>query len=182
MSVPLTIRIITPDGRLFSGTQVTLDDLERFRDLQGVSQGHWSYDVRGETQLPVVTGLETPIEEGVITNVKGRRGAFRITGDENIESQSGRPLVTGLATAGGTQAFQFDLFRVGRFTASVRSRVGGLGTGEWRGSLRLKDPDGTIVSRTDIITPPVSRKQMRGGSIDYQDLTGMLARMLGRNR
>ena len=31
-----------------------------------------------------------------------------------------------------------------------------------------------------IVTPPISRKQMRAGNVDYHDLTGMLARMLGR--
>jgi phospholipase C len=33
-----------------------------------------------------------------------------------------------------------------------------------------------------IITPPLFRKQMRAGNVDFHDLTGMLARLLGRNR
>jgi len=32
-----------------------------------------------------------------------------------------------------------------------------------------------------INTKPISRKQMRSGDVEYHDLTGMLARMLGRN-
>jgi phospholipase C len=31
-----------------------------------------------------------------------------------------------------------------------------------------------------IITEPISRKQMRSGNVDYHDLTGFLARLLGR--
>jgi hypothetical protein len=33
---------------------------------------------------------------------------------------------------------------------------------------------------SQIITPPLSRKRMREGPVDYHDLSGRLARMLGR--
>ncbi len=33
---------------------------------------------------------------------------------------------------------------------------------------------------TKITTPPVSRKQMREGQVDYHDLSGRWARQLGR--
>src|SRR5262249_51944775 len=36
--IPLTIRILTPDGQPFTANAVTLADLERFRDLREVSQ------------------------------------------------------------------------------------------------------------------------------------------------
>ena len=37
-----------------------------------------------------------------------------------------------------------------------------------------------VLGRSAIVTPPPSRKRMREGSVDYHDLTGRLARMLGR--
>jgi len=43
---------------------------------------------------------------------------------------------------------------------------------------RLPDP-ATLIERR-IVTPPVSRQEMRRGNIDYHDLTGMIGRMLGR--
>jgi hypothetical protein len=37
-----------------------------------------------------------------------------------------------------------------------------------------------VSSASEIITPPLSRKQMREGNVDYHDISGRLARMLGR--
>jgi hypothetical protein len=33
---------------------------------------------------------------------------------------------------------------------------------------------------SQIVTPPLSRKRMREGAVDYHDVSGRLARMLGR--
>jgi hypothetical protein len=36
------------------------------------------------------------------------------------------------------------------------------------------------ISGTQIVTPPLFRKEMRTGPVDYHDISGRLARMLGR--
>ena len=41
-------------------------------------------------------------------------------------------------------------------------------------------PVAAMAGAPTIDTSPLSRRQMRAGNVDYHDLTGMLARMLGR--
>jgi hypothetical protein len=46
--------------------------------------------------------------------------------------------------------------------------------------LRPLPADESILLGSPIVTAPLSRKQMRSGNVDFHDLTGMIARMLGR--
>lgn len=41
-------------------------------------------------------------------------------------------------------------------------------------------PDNQLRQQSSIVNKPISKRQMRAGNVDYHDLTGMLARMLGR--
>jgi phospholipase C len=144
--VPLTMsaRVFSPDGQAFPvhhvingfAGDVTLDDLKRFRDLRGVSQGSWRHEVSGST---TITGdMDVTVTQGQAT--------VSIFLDETVPSQSAGPLVYDTISAVGTQVHPFDLFRVGQFRASVRSSDFGLGIIQWSGTLRLKDPDGTVVA------------------------------------
>jgi hypothetical protein len=46
--LPLKMEIRTPDGQPFTADHITLDDIRRFRNLRGVSQGTWTYTVSGQ--------------------------------------------------------------------------------------------------------------------------------------
>jgi hypothetical protein len=48
------VEVRTPDGKLFTGDHVTLNDIRRFRDLRGVSHGTWTFKISGESD-PVET-------------------------------------------------------------------------------------------------------------------------------
>ena len=50
VNLPLTVRIESPDGKEFAARQVTLQDLARFRDLQGVTRGLWTYRITGQSR------------------------------------------------------------------------------------------------------------------------------------
>jgi hypothetical protein len=47
VALPVTVTIYSPDGLVFSGGNVTRDDLNRFRDLRNVSHGTWRYEASG---------------------------------------------------------------------------------------------------------------------------------------
>lgn len=134
--VPLTVRIFTPDGREFAATKITLADLRKFRDLRGLPSGLWSYSLKGESGPIFVE------EDSLITNVKGTVG-LGVT--ETVESESAPPLVNSVPIIPAQRSFQFDLFRVGRFVAEISQLLIGA---QWRGSMRLIDPDGVAVAQT----------------------------------
>ncbi|HMQ16193.1 MAG TPA: alkaline phosphatase family protein, partial [Phycisphaerae bacterium] len=81
-------------------------------------------------------------ESSSITNAKGR---VRVSLVETVQPQSAPPLVANERVTRGGRTLEFDLFRVGAFTAEVSQLA--LGT-PWRGSMRLIDPDGVAVART----------------------------------
>ena len=136
VDLPLSIKLYSPDGLEFAARYVTLDDLNRFRDLRGTSQGSWRLEVFGDSgPIPISR------KDGLF--VSAGKATVNALLDEPIPSQSAGPLVEAVITEVGTQVFPFDLFRVGQFTANVQSKSG---VTPWEGTLRLTAPDGTTAA------------------------------------
>jgi hypothetical protein len=134
--IPLTLRVFTPDGREFTNTEITFADLIKHRDLRGSPSGPWSYSLTGESEHLFVD------KDSSITNAKGTVG-LGVT--EAVPSESAAPLISNAPVTTARQSFQFDLFRVGTFVAEISQLLIGL---QWKGSMRLLDPDGVDVART----------------------------------
>lgn len=135
-SLPLTTRIFSPDGNLFTADDVTIADLERFRDLHEASQGLWRFEISG-AGAPIFTGGPNPIT----VEPDLARVGFAI--EETTTSKSAGPLVSSSGGAAATQTFSFDLFRVGQFVAEVRLPGGQISS---TARLRLIDPDGVTAA------------------------------------
>jgi phospholipase C len=135
-NLPLTVQIFSPDGVEFAGRNVTLDDLNRFRDLRGTSQGTWRCHVFGDTGP-----IDLSDQPG--TFITAGQATVSVSLDEPVPSHSAGPLVNGAVTTLGAQIFSFDLFRVGQFTANVQSKSG---VTPWEGTLQLLAPDGTVAA------------------------------------
>jgi phospholipase C len=135
-TIPLTLRVFTPDGAEFTATEITRFDLNRFRDLRGAPTGPWSYSLSGESQPLLVD------EDSMIVNPKGTVGLSLV---ETVPNESAPPLVAGTPLTPQRQSFQFDLYRLGTFVAEIAQSVI---VAPWRGSMRLLDPDGLAVAAT----------------------------------
>jgi phospholipase C len=136
VDLPLSIKLYSPDALEFAARIVTLDDLNRFRDLRGASQGSWRLEVHGDSgPIPISR------KDGLF--VSAGKATVKASLDEPVPSQSAGPLVDGLVTKVGPQVFSLDLFRIGQFIAGVQSKSG---VTPWEGTLRLKAPDGTVVA------------------------------------
>lgn len=135
--IALTLRIFTPDGREFTATEITLADLRKFRDPRGSPSGPWSYSLTGESEHIFVD------EDSEIDIVKQGTVGFGVT--ETVASESAPPLVNNVPIKTTRLSLQFDLFRVGTFVAEIAQLLIGA---QWRGSMRLIDPDGVAVART----------------------------------
>jgi hypothetical protein len=148
-SLQLTIELRTPDGQLFTADEVTLDDLLRFRDLRGASQGKWSYSVEGKIHLNYL-GPPIPDVSGLAD------GGLSIVVDETVTSQSAPPLVSDRPSTLGQHRYTFDLYRVGTFVATAKPDIVVLGGAQ--PPLMLLDPAGAEVatSQTGTLTFPVS--------------------------
>jgi hypothetical protein len=153
---PKTLRlktaVRTPDGNLFTKDHISLDDLRRFRDLRGVSQGTWSYSVEGESD-------PAPIDDEDVRLAAGK-GYLEVTVTETVESKSANPLVNSLVAARQGRGFGFDLWRTGTFVATVRPPGSALRSRPR--TLRLQDPDGNAVaeSSTGELTFPVTLRTL----------------------
>jgi phospholipase C len=134
----LDLRILTPDGALFTRDEVTLGDLRTFRSLRGTPRP-WSFTLSGtsRTYQPVAAINET------ITDPKG---ILDLGLTETVPSLSAAPLVPRTRLGFGPTTFTFDLNRVGDFVANVVGPT--FDTGSWRGSMRLLDPDGAEFARS----------------------------------
>ncbi len=141
IKIPITFKIYSPDGKEFTSSQVTLDDLNRFRDLHGISQGTWRYAAHGDSG-PI--DIEDPGEDERIM-VTPNPGYLRIAIDEILPSRSAGPLLEREITSLGAEVYSFDLYRVGQFEAKVSSSF----FDRWNGRLDLRDPDGVIVASTE---------------------------------
>lgn len=133
-ALPLTVTIFTPDGLEFPRDYVTVEDLNRFRDLRNASHAAWRYDVRGDSGPTIDSDDPRGVTPG--------QAVVRIAIEESVPSQSAGPLVNHTIES-RDQIFSFDLFRVGEFQAKVASRDR---FALWKGTLRLKNPDGTVVA------------------------------------
>jgi phospholipase C len=102
----------------------------------GILQGPWSYSLTGESEHFIVD------EDSKIINPKGTVG-LGVT--ETVASESAPPLVNNVPIIPTRLSLQFDLFRVGMFVAQISQLLIGA---QWRGSMRLIDPDGAAVART----------------------------------
>ena len=136
--IPLKLRIFTPDGREFTANEITLADLKKFRDPRGRPKGKWSYTLTGESPR---VALDEPDAEGNL-GIKEAKGTLGLSLLETIPSESAPPLVNKVRLRTGRQSFKFDLFRVGTLVAEVSVQSGA----QWRGSMRLVDPDGVAVT------------------------------------
>lgn len=134
--IPLTLRVFSPDGREFTGTDITLADLRKHRDLRGSPSGLWSFTLTGESEQVLVD------EDSTVADAMGTLG---ISIKESVPSESAPPLIDNVAIASAGQSFRFDLFRVGTFVAEISQLLVGA---PWRGSMRLLDPDGVAVAQT----------------------------------
>ncbi len=134
-TIPLTFRIFTPDGREFTGNQITRADLDKHRDLRGAPSGDWSYKLHGESEHLFID------EDSSITNAKGVVG---ITLIEPVPNESAAQLIADKPILPTGQSFTFDLFRVGRFIAEISLPP----LMPWRGTMRLLDSDGRQVATT----------------------------------
>jgi hypothetical protein len=88
--LPISMKIFSPDGLEFTAGHVTVNDLNRFRDLRGVSQGTWRYAAFGDSG-PIEEPIEGSGEPEFI--VGPDYGHLSIGIDETLPSQSARPLV-----------------------------------------------------------------------------------------
>jgi phospholipase C len=136
-TLPLTLTLRAPDGREFTAQTLELADLARYRDARGVTQGEWTFSVVGQSTPQFVSEGDSEVFLG--------ESSVSIKLLEHVPSKSAPPLLTGMLGSSGVQRFAFDLFRVGHFRARVRSALPILSSG-WRGTLRLKDPSGTVVA------------------------------------
>lgn len=139
-SLPITVEIRTPDGQLFTANHVTLNDLRKYRDLRGASQGSWSYSVHGHSDPILVEAGESTVTAGT--------GHLTIAIEETVTSQSAPPLVSDTLGARAHRRYSFDLYRIGTFVATARPDTV-LGTITGRRTMKLFDPDGAQVATSD---------------------------------
>ena len=131
----LEIRILDPDGKHFTAAEVTVSDLERFKDLRGIARP-WFFTVAGTSQ--------TFRAEEVIGEPAGKV-FMQIT--ETVLSASAAPLVDSTELGADVQRFEFDLYRIGDLVAEVTPLTDT--AAPWQGTLRLVDPDGSEIARDD---------------------------------
>lgn len=134
-------QIFTPDGREFTATEITLADLRKFRDPRGKPSGPWSYSLTGESQHVSVNDEDFDLD----ADIDNAKGTFGLSVIETVASESAPPLVNNVAVIPTPQSFQFDLYRVGTFVAKISQPQLGA---QWKGSMRLIDPDGVAVAGT----------------------------------
>ncbi len=138
-AIPLNLRILDPNGQVFTRNEVTLADLKKFRTVRGASRP-WSFTLSGtsRTYQPVAALNESVTEP---------KGALNLGVTETVASLSAGPLVPRTEVERGPMRFTFDLYRVGDFVAKVsRSSFPPL---PWRGSMRLVDPNGAEFAKSN---------------------------------
>jgi phospholipase C len=135
-AIPLDLRIYDPNGQLFTRDEVTLSDLQKFRDLRGTPVGEWRFTLSGQSKLY----MPSPAFNESVTDPKG---VINLSLLENVVSASAPPLVArSQVNAAGFHA-SFDLNRVGRFHAGISTHFP---FPHWQGSIELFDPDGIRVA------------------------------------
>ena len=130
----MTTQIFSPDGNLFTADQVTLADLERFRNLRQYSAIPWRYKT---------WGASAPMDASHGLLVTDGNATVKITIEEAVTQQSPGPLVSSSGGTATKQVFSFDLFRVGEVVAEARLFNGAISP---TGTLKLIDPNGATVA------------------------------------
>ena len=133
---PLDLRIFDPNGQLFTRDEVTLADLQKFRDLRGSPHGQWRYTLTGQSRV------YTP-SAAIHETVTDPKGVINLALLETVPSTSAAPLVPRTHLDGARLRKTFDLNRVGNFVATIFSSNP---LDPWRGSMQLLDPDGVRVA------------------------------------
>lgn len=134
-AILLQFRIYDPRGHEFTNDEVTLADLQKFRDLRGVPEGRWSYSVSGISRMYVVL-------DAINETVTDPKGLIDVSLVETVPSASAAPLLGRTKLGGSRLEATFDLNRVGTFVASILQSSP---SDTWNGSMRLVDPDGSEV-------------------------------------
>lgn len=136
--IALTLRVLDPNGQLFTANEITLADLKKFRNTRGSSRP-WSFTLSGSsrTYRPVAALNET---------VTDPKGSLLLGLTETVASSSAAPLVPRTRLSLAPFRTTFDLNRVGDFVANVVN--GTLSFGNWRGTMRLLDPNGAEFARS----------------------------------
>ncbi len=132
----LTLQIFDPSGARFTADEVTLADLEKFRDPRGAPFGRWRFSLAGHSRLYQPNAA-------LHESVAPLPGVINLGLLETVASSSAPPLVANARIVGDPFRAQFDLNRVGSFRAQVSTPRG---FGAWPGSMRLLDPDGVTVA------------------------------------
>ena len=165
ISLALDLKIFTPDGAPFTASQVTLADLRRFRDLQGVSQGQWRWEASGQAGHRITN----PDPEAPRLSISQAKGQVQIGLDETVALQDTAPLVSTTLGRTGARNVGFDLFRIGRFVAKVTASSP---LSAWQGLIQLKDPDGQVMATStsarlelDITQRLLARSRGPGGVV-----------------
>lgn len=163
-TINFKVRIFTPGGTEFTATEITRADLQKFRNQRGSPSGPWSYTVTGESFEHIPFD-----EEESVTEPRISKGRLRISIGETIRSESAPPLVNNVPVIPTLRSFQFDLYRVGTFVAEISPPKA---SAQWRGTMRLIDPDGVAVARTqrpkltfDVGLPTLNKSRDAAGKV-----------------
>src|SRR5699024_5018689 len=101
-TLPLEVKVMAPDGQLFTADHITLADIRRYRDLRGVSQGTWTYSISGASEPIAANEPGQTLAPGDVHAAIGVQ--------ETVTSQSAPPLVdTIVMKFGQASRFDFDL-------------------------------------------------------------------------
>ena len=124
ITLPLVIR--DPHGAVVAnGTQITLADLAKFRDLRG-SLPKWKYSVNWTSSDYEAASKPTVVQDPTASGMSAEIA-------ETVPFSSPGPLVDNEPFE--KQLFQFDLYRVGALVVTVPN---------FKGTVQLIDPDGMV--------------------------------------
>lgn len=122
--------LLNPDGNPFAKDFVTMDDLNKYRDLRGFVRP-WTLRI-----------LQTNLPPDHVSHIAGPQ-IVSVVVQETIATSSSPPLVDILTTmSNGRREFEFDLYRLGQFSAKVSFPVGASSVIQ----VTLFRPDGSVVA------------------------------------
>lgn len=135
-SIPCTLTIRDPHGKVFTAGEVTRADLDRYRDRRGILRGSWTFTLRGRSR-------DYMLIEALRETVTEPTGRIDLSIFETVRSESAPPLVPKTPVPAGGKDFSFDLHRVGTFEARIDGLLFLL---LWQGTMTLRNPDGLVVA------------------------------------
>jgi phospholipase C len=127
--------LLDPDGNRFKKDSVTMADLNKYRDLRGFVRPWTLRILRSNTPPDQVTHIAGPQKVSVVVQ-------------ETIATSSAPPLVDISTTmSNGRREFEFDLYRLGRFSVRVRKEAGFPVGSSSLIIVTLFRPDGSVMAR-----------------------------------